>query len=489
MRISPFFNFISKFHPLDISARQVKMMERIEEGDLIAALGTALGEAAIGIVRMSGRGAVELVDRFFQPFRKGQNLLKTPSHSMRLGYIRNEDGEVIDEVLVSVMRGPHTYTREDVVEINCHGGILPIKRVLDLLLKNGARLAEPGEFTKRAFLNGRIDLAQAEAVLDVIRARSEKGAEIALRQLSGGLSREIGGMRDELKSILAWVEAEIDFPEDVDQIPVDKLMERIDALIARVDGYIEGSRAGRIYREGLKTVLVGKPNVGKSTLLNTLLGEERALVTDIPGTTRDIIEEAINLEGIPLILMDTAGIRGKAGVVERLGIDRTRAAVEEADIVLALFDVTSELSEEDRDVLELIKDKRGVVLLNKIDLKERRLDVDLIRERLGSSYVFLEISARLGWGRKELGEAVLNVVGVSKLAPESAVLTRRRQLEVMERVRESLVGAKCGIRGGMPPECVAIDLWDAWTQLGQILGDTESEDVIDEIFREFCIGK
>lgn len=465
------------------------MVDNVEERDLIAALGTALGEAAIGIVRMSGSGAVKLAAKFFKPYKKGTELMDIPSHSMKVGTICDEKGEAIDEVLVCIMRRPHTYTREDVVEIYCHGGIFPVRRVLDLVLRNGARLAEPGEFTKRAFLNGRIDLAQAEAVLDIIRARSGRGAEIACRQLAGGLSKGIVEMRDELKSILAGIEAEIDFPEDVDPLPREERSSRIDSLIRRVENYLAGAKAGRIYREGLKTVLVGKPNVGKSTLLNTLLGEERALVTEIPGTTRDIIEEVVIIEGITLKLVDTAGIRENTGIIESLGIARTRDALESADIVLALFDVTEELSKDDLDVLRLLKGKKGIALLNKIDLNVRRLDVKAIKEQLGEDFPVMKISAQQGWGRKELGENILNVVGAGKVVPESMMLSRKRQQLAMERVRESLTGAKAGVQAGLPLECVAVDLWDAWSYLGEILGDAVSEDVINEIFKEFCIGK
>jgi tRNA modification GTPase len=317
----------------------------MREKDLIAALGTALGEAAISMIRLSGEGAVELVASIFKPRNKDLDLLKVASHTVTLGYICDDQGDIIDEVLVCVMRAPRTYTREDVVEIFCHGGILPVRSVMDLVLQKGARIAEPGEFTKRAFLNGRIDLAQAEAVLDLIRARSSKGAELACNQLTGKISAGIGKLRDELKSVLAQIEAEIDFPEDVDPLPKGERLQRIAVLKERVDLLLKGATLGRIYREGLQTVLVGKPNVGKSTLLNMLLGEERALVTDIPGTTRDLIEEMLVLDGIPLRIVDTAGIRESMGLVESLGIERAKDALEQADLVLALFDVTTGITD------------------------------------------------------------------------------------------------------------------------------------------------
>jgi len=461
----------------------------IEERDIIAALGTALGEAAIGIVRLSGSGSVGLVAPFFKPHKKGLDLLTVQSHILNLGYICDENGEVIDEVLLAVMWSPRTYTREDVVEIYCHGGVLSVKSVLDLVLRNGARLAEPGEFTKRAFLNGRIDLAQAEAVLDIIKANSSKSAKIACRQLSGSVSDGIIEMRNLIKHLLAGIEAEIDFPEDVDPISPSERREKIDTLIKMVEEYLVGARVGRVYREGLQTVLLGKPNVGKSTLLNTMIGEERALVTEIPGTTRDIIEEVVVLDGIPLKLIDTAGIRENADIVESMGISRAKDALAGADIVLALFDVSEEFSDEDQMILDLIKDKKGVVLLNKIDLNIRKMDVEKIKRQLGDNFLALEISASKGWGRRELGEAILSIVGAGQVVPESMMLSRKRHQMVLEKVHGCLEEAKKSIEGCWPLECIAVDLWEAWLSLGEILGETVSEEVIDAIFEEFCIGK
>lgn len=461
----------------------------VEERDIIAALGTALGEAAIGIVRLSGSGAVGIVAPFFKPRKKGLELSKVQSHTLNLGYICGENGEVIDEVLLAVMWGPRTYTREDVVEIYCHGGVLPVKRVLDLILRNGARLAEAGEFTKRAFLNGRIDLAQAEAVLDIIRARSSKGAEIACRQLSGSVSSDIIEMRDAIKRLLAGIEAEIDFPEDVEPIPLVERREKINTLIERVEEYLAGARVGRLYKEGLQTVLLGKPNVGKSTLLNSMIGEERALVTEIPGTTRDLIEEVVVLDGIPLKLVDTAGIRENTGIVESMGISRAKEALAGADLVLALFDISEKFSNEDQMILEMLKGKRGIVLLNKVDLNIRNLDVGIIKSQLGDTFPVLEVSASKGWGRQELSEAILNVVGAGQVAPESMMLNRKRHQLALEKVRDYLKAAKESIEGGWPVECIAVDLWEAWSSLGEILGEAVSEEIIDAIFEEFCIGK
>ena len=461
----------------------------MDDQDLIAAFGTALGEGAISIVRLSGKGAVELAASIFRPRKSGLDLLMVPSHTMILGDICNDQGEILDEVLLCAMREPRTYTREDVVEIFCHGGVLQVRRVLDLVLLKGARLAEPGEFTKRSFLNGRIDLAQAEAVLDLIRAHSSKGADLACRQLTGKASSGINEMRGDLKKMLAEIEAEIDFPEEVDPMPKEVREGKLAGLQEKVDRYLAGAAAGRVYREGLTTVLLGKPNVGKSTLLNMLLGEERALVTEIPGTTRDLIEEMLVIEGIPLRIIDTAGIRDNAGLVESLGIARAKEALDQADLVLALFDVTSGITDEDIIVLNLLHGKKGIILLNKIDTGETKIDVETIKKYADQNLPVIEISARLGWRQKELAESILQVVGAGQITEESVVLTRKRHQIAMEKVQERLRTAMLGIIGELPLECIAIDLWDAWSALGEILGDAVPEEVINSIFEEFCIGK
>ncbi|MDD4260732.1 MAG: tRNA uridine-5-carboxymethylaminomethyl(34) synthesis GTPase MnmE [Syntrophaceticus schinkii] len=461
----------------------------MREKDLIAALGTALGEAAISMIRLSGEGAVELVASIFKPRNKDLDLLKVASHTVTLGYICDDQGDIIDEVLVCVMRAPRTYTREDVVEIFCHGGILPVRSVMDLVLQKGARIAEPGEFTKRAFLNGRIDLAQAEAVLDLIRARSSKGAELACNQLTGKISAGIGKLRDELKSVLAQIEAEIDFPEDVDPLPKGERLQRIAVLKERVDLLLKGATLGRIYREGLQTVLVGKPNVGKSTLLNMLLGEERALVTDIPGTTRDLIEEMLVLDGIPLRIVDTAGIRESMGLVESLGIERAKDALEQADLVLALFDVTTGITDDDLVVLHLLHGKKGVVLLNKADLPQKQIDPQTMMEHVGDQFPVIEISSKLGWGQKELADAILNVIGAGHIAGETVLLTRKRHQVALEKVKDRLVSAQIAINGNLPLEFIAVDIWDAWSALGEIIGETLPDEIISSIFSEFCVGK
>lgn len=462
----------------------------MQQNDLIAALGTTLGEAAIGIVRLSGEGAVDLAASIFKPRKKDLDLSKTASHTLHLGYICDNDGDILDEVLITVMRAPRSYTRDDVVEIYCHGGVIPVRRVLDLVLKKGARLAEPGEFTKRAFLSGRIDLAQAEAVLDLIRAQSNKGAELACRQLRGGVSGKIRDMRNQLKRIMAEIEAEIDFPDDVDPVPPKLRAKQIKMVEDKAAEMIRGSNLGRIYREGLRTVLLGKPNVGKSTLLNLLLDEERALVTEIPGTTRDLIEEMLVLEGIPLRIIDTAGIREGVGLVEALGIDRAKKAVEEAELVLAVFDAADEITEDDLRVFEMLKGKKTIILLNKVDIKEQKLDPHLIRQYIEGETPIIEMSAKMGWGKEKLVDAVVQVIGSGQISREAELMTRKRHQIAMEKVVDRLQSAIKGVEAELPLEFVALDLWDAWSALGEITGETAlPEEVINSIFEEFCIGK
>ncbi len=342
--------------------------------EIIVAPGTPLGYAAIGIVRMSGTGAVGLAERIFSPRKKGLRLSNALDRVMHLGHICSAGGEKIDEVLVVVMRGPHSYTRQDVVEIHSHGGLLAANRILERVLQEGARLAEPGEFTKRAWLNGRIDLAQAEAVIDLIRARNGAGMGQAIRQLDGKLSTLVADLRQRLKRLMAGVEAGIDFPEEIPDQDEGALKGDLQVFLEKVDELLQTGRAGRIYREGLAVVLLGKPNSGKSTLLNRMLGTERALVTNIPGTTRDLIEEMVSIRGVPIRLIDTAGIRDRAGIVETLGIERAKEALNQADLILAVFDATNAFEQADRMVLDLLDSRRSLILLNKMDAEERLLN-------------------------------------------------------------------------------------------------------------------
>lgn len=459
----------------------------LNSDDIIIALGTPLGEGALAVVRLSGRGSWQLVDRVFTHKKDGRGLLERESHKMILGYIVDRTGRKIDEVLVCPMRAPKTYTREDMVEIHCHGGIMAVRLVLNLLLSMGARLAEPGEFTRRAFINGRIDLAQAEAVLDMIRARSRIGAEQALRQMEGGLSEVIKAVRSKIKELLAQLEAEIDFPEDVDVTGREQLYDRIEEIKKQLDGYIRSAEVGRIYREGLSLVLVGKPNVGKSTLLNRLLGENRAIVTEIPGTTRDVIEEELVIRDLPVRLVDTAGIRREAGAIEEIGIELTREKVKNADLVLAVFDASGELEIDDEEVIKLIKDKKAIAVLNKID-QLRQDHLDEIRMRL-SGRALVMISAKSGQGIDELLDCIAKTVVDEGISGESVMISRERHKKIMEEARVMISAAGRAVIEGMPEECLAVDVWEAWKKLGEILGEAQVDEVIDSIFSEFCIGK
>jgi tRNA modification GTPase len=458
------------------------------EEDIITAPGTPLGYAAIGIIRLSGKGSVELADTLFAPRKRGLRLTGAPDRLMVLGHICSESGQPLDEVLVVVMREPHSYTRQDVVEIHSHGGLVSVNRILERVLQAGARLAEPGEFTRRAWLGGRLDLAQAEAVIDLIRARSGAGLDLAVRQLGGGLSSLVAELRLRLRGLMAEVEAGIDFPEDVPEQEERSLAGELRELSESVERVLQTARAGRIYREGLAVVLLGKPNAGKSTLLNSLLGTERALVTEIPGTTHDLIEEMASIRGIPLRLIDTAGIRKDAGIVEALGIDRAKDAVAQADLVLALFDAATPLEQEDLMVLDLAEDRESLLLLNKMDVNERVLDRERLRS-LARGRPVLEISARLGLGLQELEQAIVGLVGAGAAPQAPAMLTRARHQAALQRVREALGSALASLDAGVTLDCVAVDLWEAWSALGEILGEAVPEEIVEAIFQEFCVGK
>ena len=350
--------------------------------DTIAAISTAVGEAGIGIVRLSGKDAIKIANNIFRGINN-KTLLDAENRKMVYGHIiDNRNDEIIDEVLIVSMKEPHTYTRENVVEIYCHGGIIPVRKILELLLYNGARLAEPGEFTKRAFLNGRLDLSQAEAVIDIIKAKTDKSFQVSMDQLEGGLSKKVEVIRDTVLSMLAHVEVTIDFPEDdIEEVTYEELEENANRVISEIKKLLSTADRGKILRDGINTVILGKPNVGKSSLMNALLRENRAIVTDIPGTTRDIIEEHLNIDGIPLRIIDTAGIRETEDLVERIGVDRAKETIESADLIIAVFDISTDLTEEDYNIIDLIKGRKALVLLNKTDLPKKYSE-DRLRELL-----------------------------------------------------------------------------------------------------------
>lgn len=458
--------------------------------DTIAAISTPLGEGGIGIVRISGKEALLIADRVCR-LKNRKSLFEVCSHTVNYGYVVDPaTGNKIDEVLVTVMHGPRTYTGEDVVEINCHGGIVPVRKLLDMMLANGAVLAEAGEFTKRAFLNGRLDLAQAEAVIDIIRSRTEKGMDLAVSQLAGYLSSEINEIRDELLELLAYIEAAIDFPEDdIDDIGSKEIEQRVYQIRRRVERLLEDSKKGRIYREGIRMVIAGKPNVGKSSLLNALMRENRAIVTDIPGTTRDIIEEVINIKGIPVRLVDTAGIRTSGDLVEKIGVEKTLEYLDLADLILLVLDSAAELTSDDLEIIERIGNKPVVFVLNKIDVKSPVLSQDdLVQIIRGRPLV--EISATLEIGLNLLEDLLAEMVlGGEAGVHGHGMVTRIRHIEALRKSARYLDQALEGCLLGVAPDLLSIDIRGAWESLGEITGDTTNQDVLDRIFAEFCIGK
>lgn len=456
------------------------------ELDTIAAISTPLGEGGIGIIRISGPEAIQIARKLFLS-PKGTDLSTVKSHTIHYGYIVDpKTGERIDEVLITVMRAPNTYTREDVVEINCHGGYVILKRILSIVVQEGARIAEPGEFTKRAFLRGRIDLSQAESVIDLIRAKTEEAQRIALEQLSGKLSEKINSLRDSLMRVCAHVEAYIDFPEEeIDGLTDREIKSEIKKLIHEIDKLVEGYEEGKIYREGVKAAIVGKPNVGKSSLLNALLKKDRAIVTEIPGTTRDIIEECINIKGIPMKIIDTAGIRQSHDLVEAEGIKRTLKAVDEAELVLLVLDMSREIDKLDIEIIEKVVNKRFIVVLNKRDIKSEsfRLPEKLIDKRI------IEISALKGDGIEELKDLIFNSVISGKHTGEEIIVTKLRHKIALENTKKALQNALESFTKGEPLEISAMFLREGLSYLGQIVGVVTTDEILNLIFSEFCIGK
>lgn len=467
-----------------------KILERggIVLEDTIAALGTAPGESGIGIVRLSGSLSIEILEKIFKS-KKWKSAYDIPSRYMTYGHIFDDEGKKVDEVLAVIMRAPYSYTAEDVVEIHCHGGIVPIKKIIGLILNKGARLAEAGEFTKRAFLNGRIDLAQAEAVIDVITAKTEGGLDNALNQLGGALSQQIKDIINILISIIAHIEASIDFPEnDIEEVTLENVKNNTinakDYIVDLLNTYDEG----KIQREGLSTAIVGRPNVGKSSLLNVLLKENRAIVTDIPGTTRDIIEEYLNLGGILLKLIDTAGLRETEDIVEKIGVERTKQAIDKADLIIFIMDISEKLTKEDWDIISLTKGKKVIVVGNKIDLGINS-DLDEIKSIFGKDNI-VEMSLKEYKGIKELEKAIVDIVYSGNVkSKNTSLVSNVRHKYLLEKAKDSLDKAEDAIEAGIPVDLISVDIKDAWRYLGEITGDTVEEDIITEIFSRFCIGK
>ena len=457
--------------------------------DTIAAIATPLGTSGVGKIRISGKKSIEIANRLFRGV-KGKKLKGVAGYTAHYGFVIDPGNKKeIDEVVAIVMREPHSFTGENVVEFDCHGGMVPLKKVLELLLENGARMAEAGEFSKRAFLNGRIDLAQAEGIIQVINSKTEKGLDVALNHLKGKLSDKIDEIKNETMKMLAHLEAAIDFPEDeIENFDSDKLGERINFIIKNIKELLETSKEGKIYKEGIKTVIVGKPNVGKSSLLNTLLKEKRAIVTDVPGTTRDIIEEVINIEGLPLKIIDTAGIRETEDMVEKIGVEKTHNSLKDADLVIMMLDVSQGVTEEDINIYKMIKDKPLIVAINKTDLPQK-LDKNKIKENF-SEHPLLWISVKEEEGLKELKKAIIDEVFEEGINDSGDVLiTQVRHENALKRALKSIKRVKESYEKNMSYDFLTIDLKDVLNNLQEITGESVDEDIIDRIFSDFCIGK
>lgn len=456
--------------------------------DTIAAIATPPGEGGIGIVRISGSKALDIAKEVFVFGSKKNQTFK--DRYLHYGKVVDEEGNIIDEVLLAYMKGPRSYTAEDVVEIHCHGGIIPITSILKEVIKKGARLAEPGEFTKRAFLNGRIDLVQAEAVMDLICAKTEKLAKASINQMEGGLSGHIKRMRERLIDIMAHIEVTIDYPEeDIDEVASQSIRNDINHIVNDIENLLSTAEHGRLIRQGIKAVIIGKTNVGKSSLLNALVKEERAIVTDIPGTTRDVIEEFINIKGVAVRIIDTAGIRETLDQVEQIGIQRSKQNIERADLIITVLDASSPLEDQDREILEYLKDRKALVILNKID-KPVKLDRKQIEELIGSEIPIVETSLTLGKGIDKVEDIIYKMFFRGELEiSDDLMITNIRHQEALNKARRYLLDALEGIDNELPMDIVSIDLRSAVDSLGAITGETVTEDLIDKIFSEFCLGK
>lgn len=466
-----------------LTCSTIEGMSITKEFDTIAAISTPLGEGAIGIVRLSGTKALDIAKSIF----KGKDLTTVASHTLNYGHIiKPSTGEVIDEVMVSVMLAPKTFTREDVIEINTHGGIAVTNDILQLLIKQGARMAEPGEFTKRAFLNGRIDLTQAEAVMDLIRAKTDKAMSIAIKQLDGSLSQLISDTRQEILNTLAQVEVNIDYPEydDVEEMTTALLRDKTREFQTLLEQLLRTAKRGKILREGLSTAIIGRPNVGKSSLLNTLLREDKAIVTDIAGTTRDVIEEYVNIKGIPLKLVDTAGIRETDDLVEQIGVERSKKALQEADLVLLVLNASEKLTEQDKALLALSQDSNRIILLNKTDL-DQVIEKDQLPEEAISISVLQNQNIDLIEDR--INQLFFDHTGL--IEQDATYLSNARHISLIEQAVQSLEAVNEGLALGMPVDLLQIDLTRAWEILGEITGDAAPDELITQLFSQFCLGK
>ncbi|MDU1414450.1 MAG: tRNA uridine-5-carboxymethylaminomethyl(34) synthesis GTPase MnmE [Clostridium sp.] len=458
----------------------------MKDFDTIAAISTAIGEGGIAIIRISGEKAKEIANNIFEAKNK-KPILDMKSYTMKYGYIIDENKNHIDEVIISYMKGPRSFTAEDTIEINCHGGVVATNKVLETVIRQGARLAEPGEFTKRAFLNGRIDLSQAEAVIDIITSKTELSMKSALMQSEGVISKEIRALRDKIISIIAHIEATVDYPEDdLEEVTADEAIKDLQNINEEIKRLIDTSEEGKILREGLSTVIVGKPNVGKSSLLNALTKENRAIVTDVPGTTRDVIEEYISVAGVPIKVIDTAGIRETEDIVEKIGVEKSREKISDADLVILMLDSNSGLSEEDKEIINHVRDKKYMVLLNKSDLDNNLTEEDL--NFLECDNVF-KISAKTGSGIDAVKSKIRDLFFKGEITTNNVIVTNTRHKEALFRAYDSINSAIEALKNTFAIDLASIDIRNAWTFLGEITGDSLEENIIDKIFKDFCLGK
>ena len=458
--------------------------------DTIAAVATALSNSGIGIIRVSGNDAVSIVNQIFVNKKKQPILNHMESHTIRYGFIIDDKQEVIDEVMVSLMKAPKSFTMEDTVEINCHGGILILNKILQILILNGARLAEPGEFTKRAFLNGRIDLSEAEAVMDLISSENEIALKNSMRQLQGSISTKIKELRAQIIYEIAFIESALDDPEHIslDGYP-EKLMVKINSLSEVIFHFIESAENGKMIKDGIRTVIVGKPNAGKSSLLNLLAGEEKAIVTEIAGTTRDVLEEHIRLSGVNLHMIDTAGIRSTEDVIEKIGVTKAKQYAKDADLIFYVVDSSVPLDENDKEIIDLIQNKKCIVLYNKSDLKPI-VSYEQLSEKIGKENILIKTSTKENIGFDELEDAIQNLFFHGKIKIQNELMiTNTRHKEALYDAYQSLQEVKKSLEMQMPEDFYSIDLMNAYTSLGKIIGEEIEDDLVNEIFSKFCMGK
>ena len=462
--------------------------------DTIAAIATALSDSGIGIVRVSGNEALEIVNKIFRNKYGKQSLLNYESHTIKYGYIVNPYGDwknnIVDEVMVAVMKAPNTYTKEDTVEINCHGGVLLMQKILELVIQNGARIAEPGEFTKRAFLNGRIDLAKAEAVIDVIHSQNEFALNSSMEQLKGSVSDAVKEMRSEIIYEIAFIESALDDPEHISlEGYEERLSDKTNKLLNKINKLIVSADNGKLIKEGISTVIVGKPNAGKSSLLNRLVGEERAIVTDIAGTTRDVLQESIKLHGIGLNIIDTAGIRNTQDIVEKIGVEKAKEYAEKADLILYVVDASVPLDESDEDIITVIQNKKVIVLLNKSDL-DIVVSEEELKNKFCSDIKLIRTSTKENIGLDEFEEVLKNMFFHGEIKSNNEVIiTNMRHKEALMDAEKSLQMVMRSLEDHMPEDFYSIDLMSAYASLGTIIGEEVGEDLVNEIFSKFCMGK